>query len=60
MGAWALAGLGFCAGIIIFLLMFRYAPAGTSGIRWIFISTGLGTAFLACPGAVWLLLRGMD
>ena len=60
MPAWAYVGIGFIVGLILFLAMFRYAPVGLNGIRWVFISCGLGAAFLVSPAFVWLLLRGAD
>ena len=59
MNAWVLGIAGFLAGLVIFFVMFRYAPFG-GALRWVFVSYGLGAAFVAAPAFVTLLLRSID
>ena len=59
MSSWAYTGIGFIVGLVLFLAMFRYAPLGMNGIRWVFVSFGLGAASLLAPATVYLMLRNI-
>ena len=60
MPTWSYIGIGFIMGLILFLAMYRYGPAGIDGLRWMYVSYGLGAAFIASPAFVMLLLRNVD
>ena len=60
MSGWALGAVGFVVGLVVFVAVFRYAPSVVGGLRWVFVSYGLGAAFILAPAAVTLLLSGTE
>ena len=56
MTGWLLGGAGFVAGVIIFFAVFYLLGRLGAAFGWVYVSYGLGAAFIVAPAALMFLL----